>query len=363
MSSYLKYLIIVTLFLHKSIGAQENSSFKISSNYTQGIILPEFGLLDSINEGPYQGAELSIFSTSKVNNHWQQLYNYPKYGFSLFYTSFGEDDVLGYAIGGDYFFNVNLVAKQRFTLYNRTGFGFSYISQNYNELSNPINESIGSKANVRFNLRLGARMYCSKKLALNLGVGLDHFSNANTKYPNKGLNAINGYVGLTYRLSDEIEEYAEFEIPVHERKLKSSFTFYLGMNHTKWPNNTYYAVPTLSYDLNHTTGRVVHLRVGVQVLYDGAIKPRYGVLDDFETVNSMMAGVHLGQSINYNKFSFTLYEGLWLYTYEELNKKEIYNRVVFGWRVTEKVGINVFGISYLNDLDYVGAGITYNFSK
>lgn len=352
-----KYWIAITVLFCGSVYSQ-GYEYNVSANYMQGFILPEYDLLQNINEGIYHGAEVSFFKTSKPSNYWQKLYNNPEYGFSTWHTSFGEPNILGYSLGGEYFFKINFINKKRYKLYMRSGFGLNYINKKYDEETNPLNTSMGSNINVRFNLRFANSIFLTKQIALNIGAGLDHFSNANTQYPNRGINSISFYGGLTYNFGKE-ETFEEFEIPELTNRFNSFATLYMGFLHTKWPNNTYYPVPALAYDVNYRLGHIFSLGVGADVFYDSSIKKRYGNTDGYQTTNSLLAGVHFSQNITYNKFTFSLQEGVYLYSYEPLDKNTMYNRIVFKWMVSDKVGVNLNTLSYLNDLEFIGTGISY----
>lgn len=355
MNSLKIHMGFLIIFISQFSIAQD---LKISSNYMQGFILPEYDLLQNIDEGTYQGVEFSFLKSAKQKNYWQTLYNNPEYGITAWYTFFGEPDVLGYSVGAAYFFKINLINKSRYKLYARTSFGVNYINKKFDEIDNPLNTSMGSNINALFNLRFSNSIYLNKHIALNLGIGLDHFSNANTQYPNRGINSIAFYGGLTYDLGNE-NEYESFDVPELTNRFNSFATLYMGFLHTKWPNNTYYPVPTLAYDANYNLGHIFSLGVGADVFYDSSIKKRYGTIDGFTTTNSFLVGVHFSQNITYNKFTFSLQEGFYLYSYEALNKNMMYNRIVFNWMVSDKIGLNLNTLSYLNDLEFIGTGISY----
>lgn len=59
-------------------------------------------------------------------------------------------------------------------------------------------EGFGSNANAYINLGFMLRQRLSDKLVLSAGIGMTHYSNGNTDYPNPGINALWGRVGLSY---------------------------------------------------------------------------------------------------------------------------------------------------------------------
>ena len=58
----------------------------------------------------------------------------------------------------------------------------------YNEETNPENKVIGSRVTAYIGLDFYLRWIMSRHVDLNLGVGVAHYSNGNTQYPNLGLN-------------------------------------------------------------------------------------------------------------------------------------------------------------------------------
>ncbi len=56
---------------------------------------------------------------------------------------------------------------------------------------------VGSKANAYINLGLLLDWEFAPMWNLTVGVGLTHFSNGNTRYPNAGVNSIGGRIGVS----------------------------------------------------------------------------------------------------------------------------------------------------------------------
>ena len=68
----------------------------------------------------------------------------------------------------------------------------------YNEETNPDNKVIGSRVTAYIGLDFYLRWIMSKHVDLNLGVGVAHYSNGNTQYPNLGLNTAFLNLGASY---------------------------------------------------------------------------------------------------------------------------------------------------------------------
>ena len=77
-------------------------------------------------------------------------------------------------------------------------FGASFGWKKYDAEKNPYNTIVGSKANAYINLGFLLNWQITKEVAFRAGIGLSHYSNGNTSYPNFGVNTLNGRIGLMW---------------------------------------------------------------------------------------------------------------------------------------------------------------------
>ena len=75
-------------------------------------------------------------------------------------------------------------------------FGASFGWKKYDEETNPMNNVVGSKINAYINFGLLLNWQIDARTNLRAGVGVTHYSNGNTGYPNSGVNTIGGSFGL-----------------------------------------------------------------------------------------------------------------------------------------------------------------------
>ena len=141
-----------------------------------------------------------------------------KYGFSFapdsFYGSAYPDAVQGIGIAFNSFFNPGNIGNPlafyvfqtapvikispRLSLDYEWNFGLSFLWKEYDQKTNPYNIVVGSDANAYINLGASLNWRLNKSVNLKAGVGLTHFSNGNTKYPNGGVNTIGGNLQLAW---------------------------------------------------------------------------------------------------------------------------------------------------------------------
>jgi|GEM_PF-1092558 len=141
--------------------------------------------------------ELNLSWKTRGNKYWQALYHFPSAGFSLAHAQFGNQDVLGQAVG--------FVPTMRFEKWKddtrlsiRAGLGIAYFTKPYNSLSNPENLVIGSPwANMSL-LKMELSKPLFNKFRYNVGLSLMHCSNAHVDVPNIGANLIALHAGISF---------------------------------------------------------------------------------------------------------------------------------------------------------------------
>ena len=88
--------------------------------------------------------------------------------------------------------------SNRLSLNYEWNLGLAFGWHPYNEETNPDNKVIGSRITAYIGLDFYLRWIMSRHVDLNLGVGVAHYSNGNTQYPNLGLNTAFLNLGASY---------------------------------------------------------------------------------------------------------------------------------------------------------------------
>ncbi|WP_294630209.1 acyloxyacyl hydrolase [uncultured Bacteroides sp.] len=84
-------------------------------------------------------------------------------------------------------------------------FGASFGWKKFDDISNPQNRVVGSKINAYINLGFLLDWRITPHTHLRTGVGVSHYSNGNTRYPNSGVNTVGASVGVTHFFCNEQE--------------------------------------------------------------------------------------------------------------------------------------------------------------
>jgi hypothetical protein len=354
---FLGWLALSTHFCFSQNKTTDN--LKLSLNYHRGFSLPEYSFINYITTDPINSLSFQISKETTGKNEWEQLFNYPEYGLSFFYSNLGNDKLIGKSLALNYFFRINFINRKRFQVFNQTGMGLGYLTKKFDLIENYQNVGIGSHWNAHFNLRLGTNFKLTEKIDSQLGLSFDHFSNANSADPNLGLNLITAFAGVTYRVGETNEKQHSIlvkHVPKNNFEIVQSF----GGKQTRALSGKFFFTSSLSGGMNREVFRGFNIGVGLDVFYDQAMKTlieannkTYKPSDNFQT------GIHLSQEFRYNRFSLILQEGIYVGLTNKGLKKMMYNRGIVQYRVSKHFLIRAAMKSHLHILDFPELGIGY----
>ena len=199
----------------------------------------------------------------------------------------------------------------------------------YDEIDNPTNDAIGSRAAVYFDIRFGAQTILTRELDFTYGVDFSHFSNGRMYAPNYGLNMLGFNFGMKYNFNAEQRNinkdvYTRELLQVrHERpermlneKLNENALFFsvaIGTvqnyeedNVGGDPDNRY---STFSGVINysHRFNTMHGITIGADLFYDQSLRPKFPDPDD-----RYLYGIHGGYDFYFWRFRITAHVGTYL---------------------------------------------------
>lgn len=347
------------LLMISSLFSQERFSdnLKLSASYHRGYSLPEYSNFLLTVTRPIQSLDVTISKQTVGKTSWEQVFNYPEYGLSFFYSTLGDKEVFGNELALTYFFKIYILNRDKFQLYNRIGIGLDYVTKRFDLEINPSNVAVGSHVNIHFNCRFGGTYALSERLSFNAGLSFDHLSNANTAEPNLGINYLTTFTGFSYYLGDKTERN-RMELPTHEAKNKWYVFGSLGGKHLQSLSTKYFMVNSLSLEYVRESFRILHFGAGVDVFYDSSV-PAFLEKDNrsFRQRDYFQTGIHISQTLRYNRFSLSLQEGIYIGLQNEVVKKVMYNRGIIKYNLTDRFSVRLAMKSHLHILDYPEIGI------
>ncbi len=354
------YVCVIFLFLFFKVNAQGKftDDLRITAKYHYGYVIPEYQNFIYVVNDNIQSASLNISKKTTGKNDWEQLYNYPEYGLSLFYTSLGNDRVYGREIALYPYFNLDIVNYKRFGFYNQTGVGIGYVNKKFDLVENYQNVVVGSHLNIHFNTKLGIRYQLLDKFNFHAGLSFDHFSNGNSHEPNIGINSLTAYSGLSYLLGKKTE-IVKHGLDALNRIHYCEWFYSIGGKHARALDSEFYFTSSVSGEFTWNMYRTFHIGAGADIFYDTSTESEMFAVKsgEYKKQDDFRSGIHISQSFVYNRLGLEFQEGIYLLLTDKVNHNVMYNRGILKYRISDRFTFRLAMKSHLYILDYPEIGI------
>jgi hypothetical protein len=353
-------LILVSLRLSLTAQGRLTDNLHLSTNYHYGYMIPEYTNFLYVVEKPIQSVSLNVYKTTTGKTDWEQIYKFPAYGISLYYTTLGNDKIHGRELAvlpyGQFYF----IHKKRFDLYTQLGVGLSYVTKKFNLRDNYLNVAVGSNLNLHFNLKLGMAYRIHPRIQWHAGTSFDHFSNGNLSEPNLGLNYLTAYTGIDYLIGQSLERQRQ-EIKPHTRDFYFESILSAGTKHPRALNSQKYFTSSLTIEAKWRLSRTINLGLGGDLFFDNSTQVEMEATgqDDFTSNDNFRTGIHVSQELIYNRISIILQEGVYLGLTDQVSHKTMYNRGIIRFRATDHLFVQFAMKSHLHILDFPELGFGY----
>jgi hypothetical protein len=143
--------------------------------------------------------EVALGFRYRENKYWHQAMRFPEAGLSVTGGLLGNASVLGSVIALNPYLKWKLNRSRSWHLHLKTGLGFAWFFNPYNEVKNPGNTLAGSSLANITQASVGATVPISSRWNFTAGVSMFHFSNGHTRLPNLGINLPCFFAGLSGR--------------------------------------------------------------------------------------------------------------------------------------------------------------------
>jgi hypothetical protein len=358
LTGLLKITTLLMLIPILGISQQKFSdNLKVSANIQAGFSLPEYTFISYFTDDYISSVEVNVMKETSGNTMWEKLYKYPEVGLSFYASNLGNDSLFGRAYALNYFFKLNLIRRDRFSFFNRTGIGVAYLTKRFDLANNSSNVAIGSHLNVHFTLKWGVNYHLGDKWILNGGISLDHFSNGNSRDPNRGLNNLTGYVGASYYLGQRTPK----KQPLADSLIRKNYCEIFASVGGKQPRSLssgYFLTSSLSFSLTRSVFRAVHFGVGADLFYDSSVPFVLDGRGQFSSSSDQFqTGFFISQQFIYNRIRIGLVEGVYSGLTNKVYNKLIYTKAFVQYHLTDRLSARITMKSHLHILDYPEIGI------
>ena len=162
-------------------------TYGITGRISYGFLIAHREALMPLQEAHLRSAELSISRLSTGTSSWEEDFRLPETGFQLEVIDPGTEK-LRTTVAVYPYVDFPLLGISNRKVWFRYGIGLGYITKTFDPKENFKNAAIGSHINGVLHLDLHYRGAIGEHSALEIGIGITHFSNGSTKVPNLGIN-------------------------------------------------------------------------------------------------------------------------------------------------------------------------------
>lgn len=357
-----KYLLLFfSLFLFANGFAQDKISHGVKATFHHGAILPHRQEVNEIVEGHTQAYEFSYYKSTFGKKEWQQLYHYPKLGFSALAINLGNKEELGMGYGFFPFIEIP-INKRKISWQFKLGYGIGYVEKPFDGETNYKNVAIGS----HYNALIYANTYWSVKLSnafrTTAGLSIIHFSNGSFSRPNLGINIVSLNTGLLYSFGQQ-SEYIVNGIEERPHKWTKKIMMGFGLKEIPPVEGPKYFVSSYSINFIKTRTEKSSYGFGADIFYNTSLSDLI-FLETGKEANGLdnfrlgLVGIY---SFDFRRISLLLEMGGYVFSKYKDNGI-IYNRLETRFNVNDKLFIKLSMKTHFVVADYMELGIGYNFN-
>ncbi len=307
---------------------------------------------------------------------WASKYGYPSFGLGFFTGAVGSPQIFGKpnAIFG--FSKFHLSKDYRRNIFNiEPAVGLTFNLEPYDPVTNPLNNAIGARMAVFFNLRFGFTYKLTREIDITYGLEAIHMSNGRIVTPNWGLNMIGIHLGMSYNFNPDQRNTENYNIYDNDKLLPVRYLRPKKEKNEKYTENNnfiniYGALGTVqSYadqgtdvrfnaytvllQYQHKFNNMHSVSAGFDYLFDGSLIENYP--DDPSKRNHY--AIHAGY--DFMMYRFTIMAHLGFYLNENKTKLPYYFRPALRYDINKwfyaQVGLKAKGFA----ADWVEFGVGF----
>jgi hypothetical protein len=376
MKYFISILLLFSITFSTFAQKHRNSGLYIETHATQGKVLKSNDFVKGNNskETPikdFSATDIRIGWQTRGDKAWHHTHNLPYYGIGIHNIVFSNADEIGYPAALYFFFGAPFSRRAKSSFDYEFSFGLSHNWKPYDEVNNPFNVAIGSYRNAYIDAKIKYVRYLSKRISLDAGVRVTHFSNGAMKFPNAGINLFAPFVGLRYNLivkdpiprvqlrRQKIEPQKELNITLSSGKRS--------VKYTATPNIEMVSLINMSFEYLKPANSLFKYGIGFDL---GIDQNRNLIIDDNEVTlaskqNQVFSGVSTIGQFRANRLAVQAAIGYEIFNNSRLHfSNDFYQRIGLRFYIQKQLfaGIAIKATGF-NKADYIEWSVGYSISK
>ncbi|MDR9457845.1 MAG: acyloxyacyl hydrolase [Salegentibacter sp.] len=288
---------------------------------------------------------------------------YPRQGVMLAYYDY-DVDLLGKSGTAAYFLEPTYRINNRVLFSFKGAAGLSYLTNPYDSIANPGNQSYSTHVSTYLLVGVGAWVRLSDRWWLNPSVNYQHISNGGSREPNKGINWPTAGIAVSYQPSSRPWYTGT---PSTEKYWRNYSTRYdvalLGTMRNGYDeagDRKKYLLGGLAVQAGRQVSSLSMLTVGAEAYQDEELKDKLRR----EGLNSspVKAGLMLGHEFLLGRFQFSQRLGIYVF-----DQTPYYDRIFHRWGLQYRInrhfsaGFNL--LAHRHIAEFIDFRLAYTFQK
>jgi hypothetical protein len=257
----------------------------------------------------------------------------------------------------------------------RASAGLSYLTNPYDPVKNPTNQSYSGHINSFLQLGLGLSYPVTNHFGVYAMANFFHDSNGGFKLPNSGVNYINASLGLQYyAFSSHLPAYTkEKDSSWKHQGVHYDVSFYYSPkggyngNDSNYKLTRKYVIGT-SLQAVKQVGNLDAITATAEVYYDDALRSVKRIFID-DSSSNVLAGVMVGHQFLLNHFTFTQDFGFYIFKktdkYDEVYRlgktfyHTTYQRYGLDYNIKKHWSVGISLLAHAQIADFIDGRVIY----
>ncbi len=305
--------------------------------------------------------ELSKLLTDKTN--WDYYRCYPRTGLLFSVVDF-DSKILGHSYSSAYFLEPNYRLGKNGSFFVRGAVGLSYLTNPYDSIKNPTNQSYSLPVNFYLSLGAGLNYAVGKHWAFSVMANFQHNSNGGFSMPNHGINFPTASLGVRYGMGgNSLPKYPKpntvgwqkSRLGVDVGVYYSPKSGYKPLVNNTWVSERKYVVGTY-VQVSKQVNPLHAVTAMLEAYKDGGLQSIKRNLGD--NSSSVLAGFMVGHEFVFHHIIFSQQLGVYVYketsTFSRLYFQafpEVYHRWGLRYKINQHLyaGINLLAHNQVAD--------------
>lgn len=335
--------------------------------YQDGYVFATNPFLKGINSNhvridDFRALSLKLSWQTTGSKLWEECYKYPYYGLGLYAADFYDPKEIGYPVAVYGFFNAPFIRMQRFAFTYEIGFGATFNWKAYNPVSNQYNVAIGAGESFFIDAGLNLQYVVFKKITLDAGFSLTHFSNGALRKPNFGINTVAPKLSLMYNFSQPLV-FKQQAIPAYRPENEWIVSVYGGVKNVIFDSvnlpvmekyeGLYFPVFGISTTFNRQVSYKSKLGFGATLTYNGAVNAQAAVENNELEARSSRPGdkillsIYPSYELVVNKVSLVLQPAFYIYRKKLINQSPAFHqRIGLKYHISDRLFVGITLVDY-----------------